>query len=50
MRTYIIQYINHDDDLCIIRLKADSYEEAKGKLRADYHDIKDLLKIKISRD
>lgn len=49
MRTYIIKYINHDDDLCTVWLQAESSEDARNKVRADYHDIKDLLMVKESK-
>lgn len=50
MQKYIIKYINHDDDLCTVWLCADSRDETEAILRAEYHDIRDLLSIKLKRE
>lgn len=44
MKQYIVKYISHDDDLCTVWLSADSREEALQTARAEYHDIKDIIK------
>lgn len=46
MKEYAVKYISHDGDLHSVWVVADSKEDAKMQVRAEYRDIKEIIQVR----
>jgi hypothetical protein len=46
MKTFKIDYISLEDDLCHVLIEAYTREDAKIQLKREYWDVKEILRVR----
>lgn len=45
MKTFYIDYIDNEKDLCHVHLQAYSKEDAKERVRREYWDVNEIIQV-----